>query len=99
MYTKYDKTTFVVIFKSRNRGPLFVHKVIGVKTGKTLIIEYIAKDDQVHRHKYNQKSVFFRELTPEQEFIYKEQLKGLNEHLHSSSAVLPAVSYKGSGIH
>lgn len=99
MYTKYENTIFVIIFKNNHRPPMFIHGVVGIKTGKTLVVEYLARDNRVHRHKYYQKSVFFKELTIEQEIIYREQLADLYKHQQSSSATLPAVSYRGSGVH
>lgn len=71
---------YIVEFRSR-RMPRLIKDVVLLKTGKEIIFGYIAKDNQIHRHRYHNKVIAeYREITKEQYSEYKHQIIQLRKN-------------------
>lgn len=76
MKYKYDEPREIYIFFTpRKDGTckkyLQIERCIGFKTGKEIVIEYLAKDEKVHRHKYPNFQILL--ITSESEVMYESK--------------------------
>ena len=78
MKYEFDKPKDVVVtFYPRYDGfckkPLLVKSCVGLKTGETVVVSFLAKDGQVHRHRYPLSMIFH--ITSDSEVIFEAKLR------------------------
>lgn len=64
---------FTPIDEKHCKHPLHIEKCVGMKTGKEIVIEYLARDNKVHRHKYYHKHI--KLISSKEEVIYESKLR------------------------
>ena len=78
MKYKYDEPREIYIFFTPRidgacKKYLRIERCVGLKTGKEIVIEYLAKDEKVHRHKYPSFQILL--ITSESEVMYSSSTR------------------------
>lgn len=71
-YNYEESREVYVFFTPRKDGScrekLHINRCVSLKTGKTIVIGYLTKDNKVHRHKYPSFQILF--ITSKDEVMY-----------------------------
>lgn len=78
MKYNYEEPREVYIFFTPRKDEtckkcLHIDRCVGFKTGKTIVIDYLAKNDTVHRHKYPSFQILL--VTSKEGVMYDSKLR------------------------